>query len=251
MARRLRFLIPGYAAHVIQRGNDRMDCFRRELDYVTYLRMLAQARERADCRIHAYVLMTNHVHLLVTGALRDSVSRMMKAVGEAYVAYFNRTHSRTGTLWEGRFRSSIVDAEEYLFTLYRYIEMNPVRAGMVSRPADYRWSSHRANAFAERDDLVSPHRLYPPLGVDASEALARYRALFAATELPQDLARIRTAVNGGLVLGSQEFLRKLEEETGQTIERIRKRAGRPASVQPIAQGHDISPDDKWGLTPVG
>ena len=254
MARRLRFLLPGFPAHVIQRGNDRIDCFRRELDYVTYLRMLAVARDREQCRIHAYALMTNHVHLLVTGPRPDSISRMMKAVGEAYVPHFNRTHSRSGTLWEGRFRASIVDAEDYLFTLYRYIEMNPVRAGMVSDPADYRWSSHRANAYGERDDLVSPHRLFVRL--DASEPVRRraYRALFAGSEEPHELDRIRAAVNGGLALGSPEFISKLEQESGRSVDRIGKgrRPRRALAAAPQEIGADEIPDgDKRGLTPVG
>ena len=232
---------------MIQRGNDRIDCFRRELDYVTYLRMLAVAREREDCRIHAYVLMTNHVHLLLTGPRPDSISRAMKSVGEGYVRYFNRTHSRTGTLWEGRFRSSIVDAAEYLFTLYRYIEMNPVRAGMVPRPGAYRWSSHNANAHGEPDDLVSPHPLFVNMDVTESARRRAYRALFTVPEPADALERIRAAVNGGFALGSPEFVRMVEQEIGQRVERMSKGRSRASDEE----GQEaVSEIDNSGLTPV-
>jgi len=142
-----------------------------------YLRLLAAARAKEGCHLHAYVLMTNHVHLLVTSQTRDGISRMMKQLGESYVPYFNARHGRSGTLWEGRFRSSIVESDRYLLTCHRYIEANPVRAAMVMHPGDYRWSSHRANAMGERDDLLTPHALYLSLGHSQADRLAAYRAL--------------------------------------------------------------------------
>lgn len=237
----------------MQRGNNRQDCFAGELDYVTYLRLLAQVREREGCRIHAYVLMTNHVHLLVTGPRADSISRMMKRVGEAYVRYFNDTHSRSGTLWEGRFRSNVVHAANYLFTLYRYIEMNPVRAGMVAGPAQYRWSSHKANAYGDRDDLVSPHELYFALGEPEGARREAYRALFGTPETAESLEQIRDAINGGFALGSPEFIRDLEARTGRRVERLSKGRTRAsnAAVRPRErEKQQVSNVDNSSLTPV-
>lgn len=157
MARLPRIEFANIPQHVVQRGNDRQPCFLDDLDYRRYLRGLQEATLDCQCRIHAYVLMTNHVHLLVTPASVGGVSRMMQQVGRGYVGYFNTAHHRTGTLWEGRFKSSLVDSDRYLLTCYRYIEMNPVRAAMVAAPGEYRWSSYASNAHAHSDPIVTPH----------------------------------------------------------------------------------------------
>ena len=164
MARLPRFSLTGVPQHVIQRGNNRQACFAADEDYRFYLDCLRDASQRYRCAIHAYVLMTNHVHLLVTPGETGAISRFMQHVGRRYVQHFNFLYQRSGTLWEGRYKSSLVDAENYLLTCYRYIEMNPVRAAMVREPVEYRWSSHRANALGHPDSVLTPHALYLPDG---------------------------------------------------------------------------------------
>jgi putative transposase len=218
--------------HVVQRGNNRAACFERHTDYAMYLRLLAEARERHGSDIHAYVLMTNHVHLLLTGRDDDSVSRTMKRLGESYVRYFNRAHSRTGTLWEGRFHSSVVDTQTYLLRCYRYVERNPVRAGMVTQPRDYTWSSHKANAYGDRDDLVKPHAVYTALAAGEGERRQFYRNLFAIAESPEELQEIRAAINGSFALGSPAFLLELERRLGHRVERMTEGRMRVSSAAP-------------------
>lgn len=165
--------------------------------------------------------MTNHIHLLVTPTFADGLGKMLQMVGRHYVQYFNRRYQRTGTLWEGRYKASLVDSERYLLTCYRYIELNPVRANIVQRPAEYEWSSYRSNALGESSDLVTPHELFERLGRSASERHGVYRELFA-TEIPEeDLVKIRDSVNKGWVLGSGGFV--------QWVERLTQR---PACRQP-------------------
>jgi putative transposase len=155
--------------------------------------------------------MTNHFHLLVTGRAPESVSVMMKNLGQRYVQFFNRKHRRSGTLWEGRYRSSLVDSEGYLFTCQRYIELNPVRARMVRHPSQYVWSSYRVNAGEMRDDLVTPHRLYLRLGQSQLERTTAYRSLFGDTIPDQELQSIRDSVNGGFALGRSSYLEALRQ----------------------------------------
>ncbi|MBA8885076.1 transposase [Dokdonella fugitiva] len=160
MARLPRIEFADIPQHVVQRGNDRQPCFLEDADYRRYLRGLQEAALDHGCHIHAYVLMTNHVHLLLTPTTVGAVSRMMQQLGRGYVGYFNTAHHRSGTLWEGRFKSNLVDSERYLLTCYRYIEMNPVRAGMVEEPGAYRWSSYGHNASGGPDAIVTPHPIY-------------------------------------------------------------------------------------------
>ena len=146
MPRKPRFNIVGIPQHVIQRGNNREPCFYSEQDYQRYLKDLSDSAKKHDCRIHAYVLMTNHVHLLVTPMVEHGISNMMQALGRRYVYYINKNYQRSGTLWEGRYKASLIDNERYLLTCMRYIELNPVRAKMVEHPGEYPWSSYQANA---------------------------------------------------------------------------------------------------------
>jgi putative transposase len=180
VARQPRLDFPGVPQHVVQRGNNRQPCFVAEEDYARYREDLHEAAAHCGCSIHAYVLMTNHAHLLVTGAATGAVSRMMQRLGRRYVAGFNASYRRTGTLWEGRFKSSLVDSRRYLLTCYRYIELNPVRAAMVADPAAYPWSSYRSNALGNEDGVISPHPVYLALGADAASRQAAYRTLFGA-----------------------------------------------------------------------
>ncbi len=208
MARPSRQSIVGFPLHVVQRGVNKSPCFATEADRGLYLAMLEEVTSRVPCRVHAYVLMSNHVHLLLSPMEAEGPSLLMKSLGQRYVQAFNRRHARTGTLWEGRFRSCVVDSEEYLFRCHQYIEMNPVRAGMVSNPREYLWSSHRANAEGEQSRLVTPHSFYLSLGADADRRSARYRDLFLEELSPEDIGRIREATNRGGTLGSRAGGRK-------------------------------------------
>lgn len=226
MPRRARIAIPGIPWHIIQRGNNRSACFYAQDDYTRYLETLAEISLRYECAIHAYVLMTNHVHLLLSPAYKDSASLMMKHLGQRYVQYINRQYRRSGTLWEGRFRSCLAQRDEYVLTCYRYIELNPVRAGMVAHPRDYRWSSYRCNAQGNVNTLITPHHEFERLGsTDTARRLA-YQQLFAAHIDPERIAEIRDATNGNYVLGNDLF----KEEVSRMLRRrvTRSKAGRPA-----------------------
>lgn len=180
--------------HIVQRGNNRMACFEADADRLVYLSMLRDLSALTHCAIHAYCLMTNHVHLLLTPDAEDGPSLLMRDLARCYASYFNRRHERTGTLWEGRFRSCLVDSARYVLGCYRYIEMNPVRAGMVGSPDAYAWSSHRANAGGSRNALLSHHPEYAAL------TPAAYLQLFRAGDDPQFRKTVRKATAGGYPL---------------------------------------------------
>lgn len=218
MPRTKRLDLAGVAQHVIQRGNDRQACFYCEADYTRYLQDLRDAASASGCRVHAYVLMTNHVHLLVTPDAIGAVARMMQAVGRRYVRYINDSAGRTGTLWEGRYKSSLVDSERYVMTCYRYIELNPVRAGMVTEPQAYRWSSFAANGMGRHDATVMPHEVYLRLGVDEGQRCARYRELVGQGIPDEDLAAIRLYVQRQRALGTSKFQAQIEDQ-------LKRRAG--------------------------
>jgi putative transposase len=205
MPRLPRYGLPGQPQHVIQRGNSRAAIFARAADYRHFRDYLAVACAEQACAVHAYVLMTNHVHLLMTPATAGAIGRVMQSVGRRYVPYFNWSRGRTGGLYEGRFRATPIDTEEYMLRCYRYIERNPVRAGLVNDPADYPWSSYRANALGERDPLISPHDLYSRLGKDASTRRAAYRSLHDEELDESALVAIRKASHTGWALGSDQF----------------------------------------------
>lgn len=177
MARRPRLVLPDVPLHIIQRGNNRHLCFVSDTDFRVYLSLLEITAKHFGCAIHAYVLMTNHVHLLLSAVDSAGPSLLMKALGQRYTQYMNRRYGRTGTLWEGRFRSCLVEGERYLLTCQRYIELNPVRAGMVPTPGKYQWSSYRANAEGSKDVLITHHETYLRLGADPLARRAAYRGL--------------------------------------------------------------------------
>lgn len=202
MPRPPRLAQPGVPLHVIQRGNNRAPCFFNDVDRRFYLKCLARSAARNDCAIHAYVLMTNHVHLLVTPRGRGSVSAMLQDLGRRYVRVINTIRGRTGTLWEGRFKSSLVSTEAYLLTCHRYIELNPVRAGMVAEPSAYPWSSHPHYTGGRSDDLITEHAAFLSLGGTVDERRAAFRELFRDTLDEKTLTHIREAVNAGCPLGA-------------------------------------------------
>ena len=205
MPRQLRLILPGVAAHIVQRGNNRQACFRQDADYLVYLAHLRQLSTKHECALHAYCLMTNHVHLLMTPATATACTALMRDLGQRYVQYFNRTHRRTGTLWEGRFHSCVAESARYVLGCYRYIERNPVRAGMVRDPAGYPWSSYAANSGMRSDPLVSPHAEFLALADDRNKRHASYRALLQQAGDETLLQAIRDATNGGYPLTSDAF----------------------------------------------
>lgn len=205
MPRRPRLALANVPLHLIQRGNNRQACFYADEDYRFYLDWLKDYAAKTGCRVHAYVLMTNHVHLLISAERGAAPGEMMKALGQRYVQYINRTYRRSGTLWEGRYRSCPTQAEDYLLACQRYIELNPVRAGMVEHPADYRWSSYRANAQGESDTLITPHEVYQGLGQTSADRQNAYRELFRHELEPGMVDEIRRATNGNYALGKPQF----------------------------------------------
>jgi len=217
MARKPRFNLIGIPQHVIQRGNNREPCFYSVSDYQRYLHDLENAAIKNNCAIHAYVLMTNHVHILVTPFKSHGVSHMMQDLGRKYVYYINHTYKRTGTLWEGRFKSSLVDSEKYLLTCMRYIELNPVRASMVMHPGEYPWSSYASNAMGESNALIQQHILYEQLGSNKCNQQYLYRELFKHHLDDVDIHSIREAVNQELVLGRDDFKEKIKQMTKRQV----------------------------------
>lgn len=205
MPRRPRLQLAEVPLHIVQRGVNREPCFFAEEAYHCYLHWLEEAARDCRCAIHAYVLMTNHVHLLLTPAADGSPARLMQSLGRRYVQYINRFYRRSGTLWEGRYKSSLVQAETYLLACYRYIELNPVRADMVVDPAQYRWSSYRANGLGLTDARLTPHALYLAQGKDACERAQAYRALFRPHLDAEAATEIRQAIQLGMPIGRDRF----------------------------------------------
>jgi len=217
MARKPRFNLPGMPQHVVQRGNNRQPCFYRQQDYRRYKAILEEEAAACDCAVHAFVLMTNHVHILVTPGSEHSLPRMMQRLGARYVRFVNAEYQRTGTLWEGRYKACLVGNEGYLLKCHMYIEMNPVRAGMVRLPDDYCFSSYRANAQGESCSLLKPHALYLELGTTADERCRAYRALFRDLPDAEDLHRIRESLNKELAYGNDRFREQLEVMTSRAV----------------------------------
>lgn len=229
MPRRPRLAASGIPLHIIQRGVNRATCFFAGDDYQFYLHYLGEHSRDFGCDIHAYVLMANHVHLLLTPREADSAARMMKHLGQRYVQYVNRINNRTGTLWDGRFRSCLTQAEDYVLACHRYIELNPVRAGMVSHPRQYRWSSYGANGEGKTSALLTPHPQYLRLGRGDPDRLENYRALFRAPVDKGTIDEIRQATNGNYALGSHKFQEKIAAALGRRA--ARGRAGRPRRAE--------------------
>ena len=214
MSRLPRPDLAGVPQHVIQRGNDRKPCFVDDDDRYRYLQALQKTSSRYGCAIHAFVLMTNHVHLLVTPAVVGSVSRMMQSIGRSHVAQFNLRHERTGTLWEGRYKSCLVDTEIYVLACYRYIELNPLRAALVDRPSEYRWSSYSANCGARPSTLVHPHDAYLALGATAVDRCHAYRVILGDAMPEDQLHEIRRYTQQQRALGTGRFQEMVQRELG-------------------------------------
>lgn len=209
MARWPRLLAPGFPIHVTQRGHSRGPVFLDELDFARFRDALVHASVRAGCAIHAYALMSNHIHMLLTADDPLGPAQLMRSVGSRFVRDWNRRHRRSGTMWEGRFRSSIVETDRYFLACSRYIDMNPVRAGMVSRANRYAWSSYRHLAEGAPDEVVSPHAVYAALGTNAESRQHAYATFCAQRQAPHAYDAIRVAVRGGAAVGDVQFLSRL------------------------------------------
>jgi putative transposase len=226
MARMGRYFVVDQPLHVIQRGNNRQAIFFEDRDYGLYHEWLAYAAREHGCAVHAYVLMTNHVHLLVTPSDAESLPRMMQSLGRRYVRMINARYRRTGTLWEGRFKAAPLDSDAYFFSCCRYIELDPVRARMVQGPEDYPYSSYRANAQGEADALIRRHLLFARLGPNAQVQQEAYRALFREKMDEGFIENLRAATNGGWAVGDDRFKKEIAEAAKRRTEPLPK--GRPS-----------------------
>jgi putative transposase len=219
-------MVPGLPFHVLQRGNNRSACFHDDADRAFYLFQLRRLLPASGCALHAYCLMTNHVHLLLTPIAEDSCGKFMQRLGQLHSQYMNRRYGRSGTLWQGRFKSCPIEAESYLVICHRYVELNPVRASLVSDPLEYEWSSHRANVGTASDPALTSHEVIRPLGKE------HYRELFDAPLPPRAVEAIRKATNGNYVLGTDAFRRRLALSTG--LRTSPGKPGKPARSDALA-----------------
>lgn len=210
MPRKPRFYVPGAPVHAVQRGHNRSAVFFADLDYLEYLRCLKQAADSCGCAVHAYVLMTNHVHLLLSPERSESVGRLFQSLGRHYVRYVNETYRRHGGLWEGRYRGNVIDSQAYLLSCMRYIERNPVRAGMVDHPASYRWSSYTANALGVSNAILTAHAEYVALGRLPDDRQSAYRGLFEVDTASDEQDQVRCALQTGTPLGNAQFKGQIE-----------------------------------------
>jgi len=229
MARLPRLDVPGVAQHVIQRGNNRQVCFGSEEDFAAYAGWLHEYSIKFEVLIHAWVFMTNHVHLLMTPKTEGGVSLLMQSLGRRYVPYFNYQYRRSGTLWEGRFKSCLVQSERYLLECYRYIELNPVRANMVDGPGDYKWSSYRHNGLGIRSKLATAHDEYLSLGKTEESRREAYRSFFIGQVCPQVLKQIRDSTQKGLVIGNDRFAEEIQVLAKRRV--VPAKLGRPFKTQ--------------------
>ena len=231
MARLSRLTLAGYPHHIIQRGNNRQMIFADTQDFETMLALLTENAKKFSVAVHAYVLMDNHFHLLATPATAEALPLMMQAVGRSYVRYFNNRHGRSGTLWEGRYRSTLIETERYLLACMVYIDLNPVRAGMVAQAADWRWSSHVHSLGLRVDGLITPHALYWALGNTPFAREAAYGALVQAGVSTGQQNALTDATLRGWALGEDDFVTALQKKSARRVSK--SRAGRPSSVNKL------------------
>ena len=231
MPRKKRFYQPGVPAHVFQRGHNREPVFFDDQDYLSYLRFLKISADELECLIHAYVLMTNHVHLLVTPKAENDISVLFQKIGRLFVPYMNKAYQRRGSVWEGQHKGNILESEAYFMICMRYIEMNPVRARMVDHPGQYRWSSYSANAQGMDNAILQPHALCLSLGETPEARQAVYRAGFVAENNPDELELIRACLHSWTPLGNDRFKKTVESAVGCRVGYSKR--GRPASQETL------------------
>jgi putative transposase len=227
MPRKARFYAAGIPCHIVQRGNNRQACFFSNQDFAFYINVLTEALDTYCVKLHAFVLMTNHVHLLMTPNCHEGISNVMQSTGRKYVRYINGLYNRTGTLWEGRHKASLIDSSKYLLICQRYIELNPVRANMVIRPIDYRWSSYQANANGKSIKCITPHPEYLSLGTSKEQREHAYREIFGHVLLPEQIHQLRECLQHNYPLGSDNFKNQIEQTLNAKIGQLKP--GRPAN----------------------
>ncbi|NML47692.1 transposase [Ramlibacter sp. G-1-2-2] len=227
MARLPRLTVPGQPHHIIQRGNNRQAIFETRADYELLLELLDENARKQHVALHAYVLMSNHFHLLATPETAEGIPQMMQAVGRRYVRTYNNRHQRTGTLWEGRYRSTLIQADRYLLACMAYIDLNPVRAGMVSDPAQYPWSSHQHYIGLKADKLVTPHPLYWDLGNTPFARDQAYADMVRAGIAQEQQQALTDSALRGWALGEPDYVADLQRRTERRV--TRAQAGRPVT----------------------
>mgnify|MGYP001817814936 CR=1 FL=1 len=225
MARLPRYTITNQTQHIIQLGRDLQQVFFEEQDYQYYHDCLDAAAYNYGLKIHAYALLPDHIHILATPGRSDSISRTIQSIGRNYVQYFNESYEGSGTLWEGRYRATVLDEKQYLLACSRYIETNPVRAGLSKSPRDYPWSSYAYNALGKDDEMITPHREYQKLGANHKERARAYRALFKQKLSDETVSLITESTVKGWALGDTRFVQKIEKLSGRRASQLPK--GRP------------------------
>ncbi|PAJ73586.1 transposase [Pseudoalteromonas sp. NBT06-2] len=231
MPRKVRFYTAGIPSHIVQRGNNKQVCFFCDDDYGFYMKVLNEALIANNVKLHAFVLMTNHVHLLMTPSDHEGISKVMQNVGRKYVRYINRIYNRTGTLWEGRHKASLIDSGRYFLICQRYIELNPVRAKMVDLPQEYNWSSYQHNGVGKIIECITPHDEYLKLGQSKQSRLNNYRDLFLHHISSEQIQHIRECLIHNYPFGDEKFKTQLE----QTLE---------VKVGQFKQGRPVNNDNK-------
>jgi putative transposase len=219
MPRRARIVLAGVPVHITHRGNNRQACFHADNDRAFYLHHLRRLTKETANELHAYCLMGNHVHLLLTPGTDQACARLMQRLAQLHTQYVNKRYGRSGSLWEGRFRSCLVQAEDYLLACYRYVEANPVRAGLCRDPREFEWSSHRANAGSSEDPCLTPHEEFTRLGLSPTTRRQAYRELFQSDPRYWRTDEIRAATNGNYALGSEAFKREMALRLGVRVDR--------------------------------
>lgn len=214
MARQARIVVPGQPLHVTHQGNNRQNVFKSDQDHQRFIEDLVASRNKSGCSLHAYVLMPNHYHLLLTPPTGDALSEFMQSIGRRYVRYFNKEYQRSGTLWEGRYKSSLVDSDAYLLQCYRYIEEHPVRSKMVSAANQHQWSSYHHNALGETDPLITEHNNYTQIAKTEDARKTAYSSLFKTALDTETTTLITSSIDKGEVLGSDHFHQTIESLVG-------------------------------------
>ena len=214
MARQTRIVIPGQPLHIMHRGNNRQDVFKKEDDYQRFIDDLLASCKQSDCALHAYVLMPNHFHLLLTPPTEIALSHLMQSLGRRYVRYFNKEYQRSGTLWEGRYKSSLIDSDAYFLRCSRHIEENPIRAKLVTLPDEYKWSSYHHNALGKIDPLITEHESYKQISTSERAREIAYLGLFRTVRDNKETELISTSLERGEVLGSDLFHQTVASEIG-------------------------------------
>lgn len=225
MPRQPRLVIAGYPCHIILRGNNRCAVFHSDKNRRFFIECIEDAKKRTKSKLYAYCLMTNHTHLLIEPSSEDGIAKMIQSVGRRYVQYINQAYKRTGTLWEGRFKSSLISKDEYLLACSRYIELNPVRAKMVEKPGDYPWSSYSFKAEGKINTLLDYDPAYLGLGKTKEERQVNYRRMFLKNIPDEELTRIRSATQRGGAMGSKDFIDRIAQILGRSV--VLRHRGRP------------------------